>query len=72
MKEQLHTFIRVTAGLDECGVGSAAFVVVAGCVALDPTRPIQGLADSKVLSARRREELNEQIKTNALSWSIAT
>lgn len=72
MKEQQEAPVHVTAGLDECGVGSAAFVVVAGCVVLDPARPIPDLADSKTLGAGRREEFSERIKANALAWSIAT
>ena len=59
------------AGVDEAGRGPLAGPVVAAAVVLDPTRPIEGLADSKVLSAPRRERLAEQIKTCALGWSIA-
>lgn len=54
------------AGLDEAGRGPLAGPVVAAAVILDPARPIQGLADSKTLSAGRRVALFEQIMTNAV------
>ena len=57
-------------GVDETGRGSAiSGVWVAACI-LDPNNPIEGLRDSKKLSAKRREELAEEIKSKALSWSI--
>ena len=57
-------------GVDETGRGSAiSGVWVAACI-LDPNKPIGGLRDSKKLSAKRREELAEEIKYKALSWSI--
>jgi ribonuclease HII len=40
-------------------------------VILDPARPIDGLRDSKKLSERKRVELAERIKNDALAWSIA-
>lgn len=58
------------AGVDEAGRGPLAGPVVAAAVILDPSRPIAGLADSKILNERRRDELSEIIKTLALSWSI--
>jgi ribonuclease HII len=45
--------------------------VFAAAVILNPDFPIVGLADSKMLSAKKREFLFEQIKKYALSWSIA-
>ncbi|AZY49122.1 ribonuclease HII [Bordetella avium] len=59
------------AGVDEAGRGPLAGAVYAAAVILDPQRPIDGLADSKVLKAERRERLAEQIKAQALSWCIA-
>lgn len=59
-------------GVDEAGRGPLAGPVFAASVILDPERPIAGLADSKVLSARRREILFEQIRANALAWTIAS
>lgn len=58
-------------GVDEAGRGPLCGAVVAAAVILDPARPIAGLADSKKLSARRRELLAVQIRSQALAWSIA-
>jgi ribonuclease HII len=60
------------AGVDEAGRGPLAGEVVAAAVILDPKRPIMGLTDSKALTARRREQLSELIKQEALSWCIAS
>lgn len=59
------------AGVDEAGRGPLAGPVVAAAVILDGHLPISGLADSKALSAPRRESLSAEIKTHALAWSIA-
>jgi ribonuclease HII len=59
------------AGVDEAGRGPLAGAVYAAAVILDPARPIKGLADSKQLSAIRRETLSESIREYSLSWSIA-
>ena len=47
----------LVAGVDEAGRGPLAGPVVAAAVILDDLQPIKGLADSKILSARRREKL---------------
>ncbi|MCB1690825.1 MAG: ribonuclease HII [Halioglobus sp.] len=60
------------AGVDEVGRGPLAGEVVAAAVILDPTRPIEGLRDSKKLSAPRREALALLIRERALAWSIAS
>jgi ribonuclease HII len=60
----------LVAGVDEAGRGPLAGPVVAAAVILDPLRPIDGLADSKILSERKRDSLFEIIKTVALSWSV--
>lgn len=57
-------------GVDEAGRGPLAGPVVAAAVILDPTRPIIGLADSKKLSAKRREQLAAEIRTKALAWCV--
>ena len=62
---------RLVAGIDEVGRGPLAGPVVAGAVILDADRPIDGLADSKVLSQKRREYLADEITNNALAWSVA-
>ena len=59
------------AGVDEAGRGPLAGPVVASAVVLDRSRPISGLADSKKLSALRRDVLAEEIKRHALAWSVA-
>ncbi|MBF68159.1 MAG: ribonuclease HII [Gammaproteobacteria bacterium] len=58
------------AGVDEVGRGPLAGAVVAAAVILDPARPIEGLRDSKALSAKQRETLNELIRRNALAWAL--
>jgi len=62
----------LVAGVDEAGRGPLAGPVVAAAVILDELRPIKGLADSKVLTALRREKLFDQIRANALCCSIAS
>lgn len=59
-------------GVDEAGRGPLAGPVFAAAVILDPARPIAGLRDSKQLSATRRAALAAQIRSNALSWSVAS
>jgi len=61
---------RLIAGVDEVGRGPLAGAVVAAAVILDPGRPIEGLADSKKLTEKRRLALEEQIKAQALAWSL--
>jgi ribonuclease HII len=60
------------AGVDEVGRGPLAGEVVAAAVILDPLRPIEGLRDSKKLSALRREELAQLIRERAAAWVIAS
>ena len=59
------------AGVDEAGRGPLAGPVVAAAVILDDRHAIKGLADSKKLSARRREALFDEIRAKALCCSIA-
>lgn len=59
------------AGVDEAGRGPLAGPVVAAAVILDDLQPIKGLADSKVLTALRREKLYDEILAKALCCSIA-
>ena len=58
------------AGVDEAGRGPLAGPVFAAAVILDDAHRIQGLADSKVLSPRRREKLYDQIRAHALCVSV--
>lgn len=62
----------IIAGVDEAGRGPLAGDVYAAAVILDHRAPIEGLTDSKKLSAKRRDTLAEQIKQRALAWSVAT
>ncbi|MEJ6950478.1 ribonuclease HII [Natronospora cellulosivora (SeqCode)] len=57
---------ELIAGIDEAGRGPLAGPVVAASVILDSKKPIYGLDDSKKLSEKRREELYEIIKRDAL------
>lgn len=59
------------AGVDEAGRGPLAGPVCAAAVILDDMNPIEGLADSKVLSAKRRETLAVEIRQRASAWSVA-
>ena len=61
----------LVAGVDEAGRGPLAGPVVAAAVILDDRCPIPGLADSKQLTARRREVLHDEILAHALCCSVA-
>lgn len=67
----LWTPAGLVAGVDEAGRGPLAGPVVAAAVILDDENPIQGLNDSKKLSAARREKLFDEIRAKALCCSIA-
>ena len=60
----------LVAGVDEAGCGPLAGPVTVAAVILDPARPIAGIADSKVLSAARREALHALIVERALGYCI--
>jgi len=62
---------ELVCGVDEAGRGPLAGPVYAAAVILDPARRINGLADSKVLTAERRDVLAERIKERATAWSVA-
>ena len=61
----------VVCGVDEAGRGPLAGPVFAAAVILHPERPIDGLRDSKKLTAERRAKLAPLIKQHALAWAIA-
>lgn len=73
--EQLDLLFRpvsgLVAGVDEAGRGPLAGPVVAAAVILDDMQPIDGLADSKKLTARQRDKLYDEIRAKALCCSIA-
>lgn len=58
------------AGVDEVGRGPLVGDVVTAAVILDPNNPIEGLADSKKLSEKKRDLLVPIIKEKAIAWSI--
>ena len=59
------------AGVDEAGRGPLAGPVIAAAVILDPHSPIDGIADSKTLSEKMRNQLDQEIRHHALAWAIA-
>lgn len=58
-------------GVDEAGRGPLAGAVFAAAVILDPARPIRGLADSKMLSEKKRLALNAEIREKAVAFCVA-
>ena len=61
---------RLIAGVDEVGRGPLVGAVVTAAVILDPNTPIEGLADSKKLSEKKRLALAAEIKQKALAWAL--
>jgi ribonuclease HII len=59
------------AGLDEVGRGPLFGPVVAAAVILPRGCCLQGLTDSKKLSEKKRNELDPEIRSNAVAWAIA-
>lgn len=59
------------AGVDEVGRGPLVGSVVAAAVILDLKAPIDGLTDSKKLTARRRESLDVLIRERVLAFAVA-
>jgi ribonuclease HII len=67
---EIHSVEALIAGVDEAGRGPLAGPVVVAAVILDPARRINGLADSKVLTAERREVLAARIRERAIAFSV--
>ncbi len=63
--------ILLICGVDEAGRGPLAGPVSAAAVILDASRPIEGLADSKKLSEKQRDQLAPVIRERALAWAVA-
>lgn len=57
-------------GVDEAGRGPWAGPVSAAAVILNPRKVPKGLNDSKVLTAKARDELEVEIKAKALAWCV--
>lgn len=64
--------MQLICGVDEAGRGPLAGSVYAAAVILDVNNPIEGLADSKKLSEKKRDFLSAEIKQKALAWGIAS
>ena len=60
----------LVAGVDEAGRGPLAGCVVAAAVILDDKNPIKGLADSKKLTAHKRDKLYDEIRAKALCVGV--
>ncbi len=67
---EFNTATQLVCGVDEVGRGPLAGPVVTAAVILDPANPIEGLADSKAISEKKRERLFDEIKEKALAWAI--
>jgi ribonuclease HII len=65
------TGILLVCGVDEAGRGPLAGPVSAAAVILDEANPIEGLADSKKLSEKQRDQLAPVIRERALAWAVA-
>lgn len=72
MLDELPEIDGLLAGVDEAGRGPLAGNVVAAAVILDVNKPIVGLADSKKLTAAKRQRLAEEIKARATAWSVVS
>ena len=72
LQDEVPAVEGMLAGVDEAGRGPLVGNVVAAAVILDPENPIDGLNDSKKLSARRREQLADQVRDRAIAWSVVS
>jgi len=61
--------VLLVAGIDEVGRGALAGPLVAGCVVL-PLDHRLGLADSKLISAKKRTSIAEQIRSSAVGFGL--
>ena len=70
-RELLNKGIKYIAGVDEVGRGPLVGPVVVACVILPPNYKLEGLTDSKKLSAKKREYYYDILMKEALSVSVA-
>ena len=70
MESRIINPVNIIAGIDEAGRGPLAGPVVAAAVVLDPSKTIDGLGDSKSISAKRRTQLSAVIKQHAIAWGV--
>lgn len=68
--EAIRTQHGLLCGVDEAGRGPLCGPVCCAAVILDPQNPVEGVNDSKKLTAKRREELYEEITEKALAWQV--
>lgn len=68
--EEIRTQHGLLCGVDEAGRGPLCGPVCCAAVILDPQNPVEGVNDSKKLTAKRREELYEEITEKALAWQV--
>jgi ribonuclease HII len=64
--------LGLLAGVDEAGRGPLAGPVFAAAVILDDSKRINGLADSKVLTALQRDKLYDRIREKALCCAVGS
>lgn len=69
-KELIAGGINVIAGMDEAGRGPLAGPVTAACCIMDLSQIIEGINDSKKLTAKKREKLETLIKEKAIGFSV--
>lgn len=69
-KSLLNNKIKLIAGIDEVGRGPLAGPVVTACVIMPYDEMIDGVFDSKKLTAKAREKLNQEILNKAIAVSI--
>lgn len=69
-KSLLNEKIKLIAGMDEVGRGPLAGPVVTCCIVMPYNNMIEGVYDSKKLTAKKRDELYDQILSTALDCSI--
>lgn len=70
MSAFIYPDYELIAGVDEVGRGPLVGAVVTAAVILDPHNPIEGLADSKALSEKKRLLLEAEIKQKARAWAL--
>lgn len=61
---------KFIAGVDEVGRGSMIGPVITAAVILNPDEVIEGLDDSKKLTPKKRQLLEQVIKEKAIAWAI--
>lgn len=70
-EEELYSRgVALVAGIDEAGRGPLAGPVVSACVVFPARFFIEGVYDSKALSAKKRESLYELITSGCLAWAV--